>query len=191
MKSLKAAPSPRSARWSLIAAAAVVALVAGCGSSSGNESNGAGAGSEPASQVSETTSPGDSPEISDFDGGAVIGSDGYQGPDWMDSKMAVLLPVGLTVTIDQQDPTTGSAVLTGFVTDGDVDELLGDAKFMVRAGGYFVGEDFDNGASKGFAASVGVKDLQIFFGVSDTTTGEVRWSMEFSNSESDSEAADD
>jgi len=105
--------------------------------------------------------------------------------------MAVLLPVGLTVTIDQQDPTTGSAVLTGFVTDGDVDELLGDAKFMVRAGGYFVGEDFDNGASKGFAASVSVKDLQIFFGVSDTTTGEVRWSMEFSNSESDSEAAND
>ncbi len=128
----------------------IAAFAAGCGSDSNVD---AADGANPANDNSSGETPSaDSPGIVDFDESPVVGEDGYQGPDWLDSKMRVLLPNGLTVTLEFQEPTTGNAELTGFVTNGNIDELLGDARFMVRAGGYFPGDDTDSSTGKWFRA---------------------------------------
>jgi len=164
---------------------AVATFAAGCSDGSGVDAT-ASAGGGGANDDSGAAAPPseDSPGIVDFDDFPVIGEDGYQGPDWLDSKMRVLLPRGLTITRDFQDPATGRAELTGFVTDGNIDELLGDARFMVRAGGYFPGEDTDSSTGEGFRA--GAAGEELFVSVFDSGGGTLQWNMEFLASQPDS-----
>lgn len=169
---------PKAVLRTLATTLAIAAIVAGCGG--GDSSEDPLAGSVPVDDDTPSTSSADSPGIVDFDDFPVVGTDGYQGPDWMEPTMVVLLPDDLTVTLDYQDPDTGNWELTGFVSNGDIDELLGDAKFMIRAAGYFIGDDSNSGASQGFSAKIGPTDEQILFAVVDVGDGTVQWSMEYS-----------
>lgn len=172
---------PRSTFRFLAGLAAITILVAGCGADSSEGLADAVGSVDDDTGVTATPSD-DSPGIVDFDQFPVVGDDGYRGPDWMDPLMLVLLPAGLTVTLDYQEPETGRFDLTGYVTDGDIDELFGDAKFMVRAGGFFPIDNADSATTRSFNAEIGPTGERILFAVIDSGNSEVRWSLEFRNS---------
>jgi len=188
--SARAGAFARSRFGQLAAVAAFAIIVVGCGGDPDDSaSNPAGSGAAPSADGSAGAPSEDSPGIVDFDDNPVVGTDGYAGPDWFPTKMAVLLPRGLAVTLESQDPTTGKAELTGWISGGDMDDLMSSAKFMVRAEGYFPGEDFDNGSTRGFTATT--LGQTILFGLVDIDGDIVQWSMEFVEDPPETEASDD
>jgi len=109
---------------------------------------------------------------------AVVATGGSERPDWL--PVWLFLPPDLEITLDLHDAGTGESVVTGWIGDGDLQQLYDDARFMTQSGGYIIAGEPGGSDIGSFSADHTSDGSTVRFGVTEQNDGIVLWSMEFS-----------
>ena len=155
----------------VFAAVILVALLTGCGGDADEPE-----GVESTRADTEVDAAGDL--VGAGAGDADIAASGSERPDWL--PVWLFLPPDLEITLDLHDAGTGKSVVTGWIGDGDLQQLYDDALFMTQSGGYIIAGEPGDGDIGSFNADHTSDGSTVWFGVTEQNDGIVLWSMEFS-----------